>query len=143
MRQVSISLSTRYLSQVYLLATLNVRFFHSFWRPITCPVRDWPLALCDPNTLNIRTELEPCDLVYPDYVVENQQVYFSDEQRWVYLSEQMPTEAWVFLQADTQLNGGNPVAHTAFPILGVQLDAVPPRESIEARALVFYAKVKD
>ena len=64
--------------------------------------------MCDPRSLEPATELEPCDLVYPDYVVENRQVYFSSRQRWVYLSDQMPTEAWVFLQADTDAKGGNP-----------------------------------
>ena len=71
-------------------------------------MRDWPLALCVPDTLDAVEELEPCDLVYPDYVVENRQVYHSERQEWVYLSEQMPDEAWVFLQADTEPDGGSP-----------------------------------
>ena len=46
--------------------------------------------MCDPTMLEPNTELEPCDLVYPDYVVENRQVYFSNRQRWAYLSGQLP-----------------------------------------------------
>jgi hypothetical protein len=64
--------------------------------------------MCDPKSLEPAVDLEPCDLVYPDYVVENRQVYFSERQRWMYLSDQMPNEAWVFMQADTDAKAGNP-----------------------------------
>jgi hypothetical protein len=65
-------------------------------------VKDWPLALCSAKTVNPIEDLEPCDLVYPDYVVENMQIYHTDQQKWFYVSDQMPNEAWVFLQADTK-----------------------------------------
>ena len=78
---------------------------NSIWKPITGPVKDWPLALCHPRSLNATKQLEPCDLVYPDYVVENQQVYHSNELEWFYLRDQMPNEAWIFLQADTDPQG--------------------------------------
>ncbi|KAK0664428.1 hypothetical protein DIS24_g729 [Lasiodiplodia hormozganensis] len=71
------------------------------WKPLVGPVKDWPLAMCDPQTMNVDRDLEPCDLVYPDYVVENRQVYYSDAFKWFYLSNQQPNEAWVFLQSDT------------------------------------------
>ncbi|KIX10280.1 uncharacterized protein Z518_01362 [Rhinocladiella mackenziei CBS 650.93] len=109
----------------------------NFWKPLVGPVRDWPLAMCNPTSIDPQTELEPCDLVYPDYVVENRQVYHSNKQKWFYLSNQMPNEAWVFLQADS-MPGTNPIAHTAFPFPDVGPADVPPRESIEARALVYY-----
>ncbi|OJD30644.1 methyltransferase [Diplodia corticola] len=106
------------------------------WKPIVGPVRDWPLAMCESRTMNVDRDLEPCDLVYPDYVVENRQVYFSEAFEWIYLSDQQPNEAWVFLQSDTDPSG-KPVAHTAFPIPS-QSEKAGPRESIEARALVYY-----
>ncbi|KYG48096.1 hypothetical protein M433DRAFT_2265 [Acidomyces richmondensis BFW] len=105
------------------------------WKPLRGPVRDWPLALCDPGTLRCDVDLEPCDLVYPDYVVENRQVYHSPQFRWFYLSDQRTEEAWVFLQTDTARRDWT-VAHTAFPILDARNEA--PRESIEVRALVYY-----
>ncbi|EOD50698.1 putative -like methyltransferase protein [Neofusicoccum parvum UCRNP2] len=77
------------------------------WKPLVGPVKDWPLAMCEPRTLQPDRDLEPCDLVYPDYVVENQQVYYSDEFEWFYISDQEPNEAWVFLQSDTD-PGGKP-----------------------------------
>lgn len=73
----------------------------SIWKPLRGPVKDWPLALCEPGTLHSDRDLEPCDLVYPDYVVENRQVYHSDQLKWFYLSDQQEDEAWVFVQTDT------------------------------------------
>ncbi|OMP83096.1 hypothetical protein BK809_0004477 [Diplodia seriata] len=108
----------------------------SVWKPLVGPVRDWPLAMCEPGTMDVHRDLEPCDLVYPDYVVENQQVYFSDAFRWLYLSDQQPNEAWIFLQSDTDPSG-KPVAHTAFPMPSSH-ENTGPRESIEVRALVYY-----
>lgn len=64
-------------------------------------MRDWPLALCEPTSLKPDRDLEPCDLVYPDYVVENRQVYHSETLKWIYLSDQRVDEAWVFVQTDT------------------------------------------
>ncbi|RDW60546.1 hypothetical protein BP6252_11929 [Coleophoma cylindrospora] len=113
------------------------------WRPINGPVKDWPLALCSARTIDPVQDLEPCDLVYPDYVVENMQVYHRDQQQWFYMSDQMPDEAWVFLQADTKPEGV-PVPHVAIPLPDIRSKNWPPRESIECRALVYYgANQKD
>ncbi|KAL9093918.1 MAG: hypothetical protein Q9165_003841 [Trypethelium subeluteriae] len=91
----------------------------NFWKPLTGPVKDWPLAMCKPDSINPETDFETCDL------------------RWLYLSNQMPNEAWIFLQSDTNPTV-NPVAHTAFPLPRTGDDNVNPRESIEVRALVYY-----
>lgn len=110
--------------------------------------------MCDPDTINPDTDLEPCDLVYADYVVENRQLYHSDKQRWLYLSNQMPNEAWVFLQSDTDtttkpgkkllihIHGAGliniTVPHTAFPVANLRAGDNVIRESIEVRALIYY-----
>ncbi|KAL6715522.1 hypothetical protein ACLMJK_006483 [Lecanora helva] len=114
----------------------------NFWKPITGPVRQWPLALCSAASLCPDRDCEPCDLVYPDYVVENRQVYYSSELDWLYLSEQMPNEAWMFLQSDTT-NKVDPVVHTAFPLPGKDSESSEGRESIEVRALVYYGGFED
>ncbi|KAK5153117.1 hypothetical protein LTS14_007761 [Recurvomyces mirabilis] len=108
----------------------------NIWKPLRGPVQDWPLALCDPNSVRSDYDLEPCDLVYPDYVVENRQVYHSDNLQWFYISEQRENEAWVFMQTDTGRSDWT-VAHTAFPLPNAPKNAAP-RESIEVRALVYY-----
>jgi hypothetical protein len=57
--------------------------------------------MCDPATIDDKNDLEPCDLVYPDYVVENRQLYRNEGQRWWWCRDQMDDEAWIFLQSDT------------------------------------------
>lgn len=111
----------------------------SVWKPIIGPVRDWPLAICHPRSVNL-DNLEPCDLVYPDYVVENQQVYHSPELEWLYLGGQKASEVLIFLQADTETKRLRPVVHSSFPVLEKESarTSVNRRESIEARALVYY-----
>ncbi|KAF2656294.1 putative CmcJ-like methyltransferase [Lophiostoma macrostomum CBS 122681] len=106
----------------------------NLWKPIKGPVQDWPLALCDPESVDLNRDLEPCDLVYPDYVVENRQLHWNEEQKWWYCDQQQVDEAWVFLQSDTA-STTKPVPHTAFPVEGHVGEA---RESIEVRALLYY-----
>jgi hypothetical protein len=57
--------------------------------------------MCDPKTVDEEKDLEPCDLVYPDYVVENRQMYRNASQIWWWCKDQMEHEAWIFLQSDT------------------------------------------
>lgn len=72
----------------------------SVWRPIRGPIRDWPLALCDPRSLELH-DLQPRDTVSRGSFVETFQVHHTLSQRWYYMSNQTPDEAWVFLQADS------------------------------------------
>ncbi|KAF2737094.1 putative CmcJ-like methyltransferase [Polyplosphaeria fusca] len=108
------------------------------WKPLRGPVRDWPLALCDTRTVHPDTDLEPADLVYAEYIVENRQIYHSHRHKWYYVSDQQPNEAWVFMQSDSDPSGISGVAHSAFPHPS-SLPTDPPRESVEVRALVYYA----
>ena len=62
--------------------------------------------MCDPRTVNPSEDLESCDLVYHDYVVENRQIYHTAKQKWYYVSDQMPHEAWIFRQSDSEPGAG-------------------------------------
>lgn len=123
----------------------------NMWKPLRGPVSDWPLALCDPSSMDVKSSMEPCDLVYPDYVVENRQLYWREGLDWWWCSDQRENEAWIFLQSDTDpstkpgmfgsifmdrntIINDITVPHTAFDLGGEN----EPRESIELRALVFY-----
>jgi len=108
------------------------------WKPLRGPVRDWPLALCDARTVESSTDFEAADLVYAEYVVENRQIYRSDRHKWYYISDQQPNEMWVFMQSDSDPTGLSGVAHSAFPN-PASVRSEPPRESVEVRALVYYA----
>jgi hypothetical protein len=48
------------------------------------------------------------DVVDKDAVFENTQVHFNPEQKWYYLSNQMPEELLIFKNADSEENGGMP-----------------------------------
>ena len=74
---------------------------YSVWKPLTGPVGDWPLAICDNSTIDPENDVQPADQVYADRAVENCQVHYSDKQKWYYISDQRDDEAWVFLQADS------------------------------------------
>jgi hypothetical protein len=78
----------------------------SIWKPLRGPVRDWPLALCDPASVG-GEDLRACDLVYSSTVVENFAVHANAQHSWYYLSEQTASEAWVFVQADSTIAGGH------------------------------------
>lgn len=114
----------------------NIFTMASVWKPLRGPVRDWPLAICDPSTVALR-DLHPGDLVYDDYVVENQQLHYADDQKWYYLSDQAPDEAWVFVQSDTGTTKAKAgVPHSSFPMLSGDEEQLP-RESVEIRCLVY------
>ena len=109
----------------------------NIWKPLRGPLYDWPLTFCDAATVNANTDLEPADLLYPEYVTENCQVYFSPKQRWHYLSGQEVDELIVFKQSDTLAGASPGVPHCSFFNPHMRPDQLP-RESIEARALVYY-----
>jgi hypothetical protein len=108
----------------------------SVWKPLRGPVRDWPLAFCDPSSIALE-DLHPGDLVYDDYVVENMQLHYTNDQKWYYISDQGQDEAWVFVQSDSdsfKTRAGVP--HSSFPLPASSTPPLP-RESIEIRCLVY------
>jgi hypothetical protein len=117
-------------------------------------LNDWPLAVCDAAAVDKTTDLEAADLLYPDLATENYQVYYKPEYKWYYLSSHDVSELMIFKQSDSLPD--------ACPGMSFQVKAPPrvmtlkigvphcsflnpltpreeaPRESIEARALVYY-----
>ncbi|KAK1456504.1 methyltransferase CmcJ [Colletotrichum cuscutae] len=113
------------------------RWLASVWHPLRGPSVDWPLALCDAQTVDFARDTMAGDVVDRDHVFENTQVHFNEGQRWFYLSNQLPTELLIFKNADSQEPlGANPgVPHASFdnPITS---KGDFRRESIEMRVLV-------
>ncbi|TPX13842.1 uncharacterized protein E0L32_005786 [Thyridium curvatum] len=105
------------------------------WKPIRGPVTRWPLMMGDTSTVDADHDLEARDMVYYGNVVDTHLVYKSEAHRFMYLSDQQSSEAWVMLQSDSSGLTGTP--HTAFPNPTAS-DADPGRESIEVRTLVYY-----
>ncbi|KAL8637913.1 MAG: hypothetical protein Q9226_009060, partial [Calogaya cf. arnoldii] len=104
------------------------------WKPLKGPLRSWPLALCDLQSL-ARDDIVSFDEVHATAVLESQQVVYNQSQKWFYLSNQLATELIVFKSMDSTVPGE--VAHASFfdPTCP---NSEPPRESIELRILVVY-----
>jgi hypothetical protein len=78
----------------------------SVWHPLQGPLVDWPLALCDAQTVDFENDTMAGDVVDRDNVFENTQVHYNAKQKWYYLSNQMPTELVLFKNADSEEPSG-------------------------------------
>ena len=108
------------------------------WRPIRGPVLRSPLALCDAQTLS-EENLVASELRYPDRTGETYAVTFNPGQRWYYFPKMEAEEAVLIRCFDSAGAGAARFsAHGAFDDPQTPA-AAPPRESIETRALVFFA----
>ena len=106
----------------------------NIWKPIRGPVLDRPLAVCDARSI------APGDLVVTDRYLKHE-VYmmtFNPAQRWFYFPKMLTGETLLIKGFDSTLDGrARFTAHAAF-IDPATPPGAPPRESIEARALLFF-----
>jgi hypothetical protein len=110
----------------------------NLWRPIRGPLLRSPLALCDAQTL-AEESLVASDLRYPDRTGETYAVTYNPGQRWYYFPKMQADECVLIRCFDSARSGpARFSAHGAFDDPNSPPDA-PPRESIEVRALVFFA----
>ena len=108
----------------------------NLWRPIRGPVRDAPLALCDGASVASRS-LRATELRYPDRTGEIYYLVHEPRQRWYFASDMSVEEAWLFKNFDSAPPGPGRIApHSAFT--DSRYPHVPPRESIEVRALAIF-----
>ena len=109
----------------------------NLWRPIRGPLLRSPLALCDATTL-AQENLVGSELRYRDRTGETYAVTYNPGQRWFYFPRMTADEAILIRCFDSAREGAARFsAHGAFDDPNTPADA-PPRESIEARALVFF-----
>jgi hypothetical protein len=107
------------------------------WKPIRGPVLDSPLALCDAQTFTDQ-DLIASDLIYAHVRGETSRVEYNPEHRWYYFSEMRTDEALLIRIHDSANDGRARLSfHTSFE--NPLTPNAPPRESIEARALVFFS----
>jgi hypothetical protein len=108
----------------------------NLWRPIRAPVRDAPLAICDGASV-ARESLRAVELRYSDRTGEIYYLLHERTQRWYFASDMTVDEAWLFKNFDSAPPGPGGVApHSAFK--DPRHPSVPPRESIEVRALAIF-----
>jgi hypothetical protein len=106
------------------------------WRPVRGPVLDSPLALCDAQSFT-DDDLIASDLVYAHVRGETSRVEYKPTHRWYYFSEMQADEALLIRIHDSANDGRARLSfHTSFE--NPLTPGAPPRESIEARALVFF-----
>jgi hypothetical protein len=104
------------------------------WRAIRGPVEATPLAVCDASSVR------PDDLLPTEEGVKHEvyRLRFERRHRWYYFSRMRREEALILKCYDSDPSVvGRCTAHSAFDDPDTPADAAP-RESIEARAFVFY-----
>jgi hypothetical protein len=108
----------------------------NLWRPIRGPLRDAPLAICDGATVSAQS-LQTVELRYTDRTGEIYYLMHDSRQRWYFASDMSVDEAWLLKNFDSAPPGpGHLAPHSAFTDPRPQY--VPPRESIEVRALAVF-----
>ncbi len=118
------------------------RFAHyNVWRVLSLPPQDVPLAVCAARSV------EPHDLVTADAVFDNPGqpewsfeglvVRYNPNHRWAFFSNMTREEALVFKTHDSDPRQPSQVPHTAFDDATCP-PAVPPRASIEMRAIAYW-----
>ena len=107
------------------------------WRPIVSPLESNPLAMADARSV------APADLLvaerrYPHRIGQTYRLKYSAAHRWYYFPRMRRDEAIVFKVYDSEKDGrARFTPHTSFDDPATPRGAAP-RQSIEARALVFW-----
>ena len=93
------------------LICCNLTIVASVWKPLRGPLRDWPLALCQLESVDDK-DLVPIDEVHVGDILESHQIYYNPEQKWCYLKDQLPSELLIFKAADSKIKGaGTTIAY--------------------------------
>ncbi|HZP45772.1 MAG TPA: CmcJ/NvfI family oxidoreductase [Candidatus Binataceae bacterium] len=116
---------------------LRHRFMEiNVWRPIRGPVEETPLAVCDARSMKLE-DFIPTDLKYRDRTGEVYSLKFNPAHKWYYFPRMQRDEVLLLKCYDSADDGrARFTGHTGFEDTTSLPDA-PPRESIEARMLVF------
>jgi len=130
------------------------------WRPLVNTVYDYPLAVCDFNTLDVNEDLVPTNLVYPPPlpVGETYSLKYNDKHRWWFWSQMTPDDVLLLkiydsasremtkvkvagadVQESELLDVAGTTPHTSFLDEEAAKKGIQ-RHSIEVRTLVFYDK---
>jgi hypothetical protein len=107
------------------------------WRAINQPIVSNPLAVADAQTLD-EQDLMVAERRYPGRVGQTYRLKYNPKHRWYYFPRMRRDEALVFTVYDSSKDGrARFTPHTSFDDPTTPPGA-PPRQSIEARALVFF-----
>ncbi|WP_159500749.1 CmcJ/NvfI family oxidoreductase [Microbacterium sp. 18062] len=108
------------------------------WRPFSAPPQDWPLAVCDTQSVD-PGDTQLCDIVLTtrtgDRQWETQAYVHNPAHRWLSAWDMTRDDALLFRTFDTAYD--EPVPHSAFVNPTAPPD-VPPRESVEIRIFALF-----
>lgn len=107
------------------------------WRATRGPILSSPLGICDARSI-AAGDLIPTERRYPNRVGEIYHVSYNPAHNWAYFPEMTRDEALVFKCYDSAPDVARFTVHSAFQDPTSTPDA-PPRESMEARILAFFA----
>jgi hypothetical protein len=108
------------------------------WRAINQPIQANPLAIADGKSIAME-DLIVAERRYPHRVGQTYRLKYSPNHRWFYFPEMRRDEALVFKVYDSEKDGrARFTPHTSFEDPTSPPNA-PPRQSIEVRALAFFA----
>lgn len=108
----------------------------NIWRSMHGVVRTTPIALCDARSVD-PANLVPVERRAEDRIGEIYQVTYSPDHEWYYFPDMHANEALLIKTYDSDLEVARFAPHCAFRDPAAPSDAAP-RQSIEARAFVFY-----
>ena len=107
------------------------------WRAINQPIESNPLAVADARSIT-PDDLLVAERRYPHRVGQTYRLKYNPRHRWFYFPRMRRDEALVFKVYDSEKDGrARFTPHTSFQDPSTPAGA-PPRQSIEARALVFF-----
>jgi hypothetical protein len=108
------------------------------WRAINRPIQSNPLAVADAKSVAM-DDLIVAERRYPHRIGQTYRLKYNSNHRWFYFPEMRRDEALVFKVYDSEKDGrARFTPHTSFQDPASSPDA-PPRQSIEVRALAFFA----
>jgi hypothetical protein len=108
------------------------------WRAINQPIQANPLAIADAKSVNMEDWIV-AERRYPHRVGQTYRLKYNPKHRWFYFPEMRRDEALVFKVYDSETDGrARFTPHTSFQDPTSPPNA-PPRQSIEVRALAFFA----
>lgn len=109
------------------------------WRAINQPIQSNPLAIADASSVPME-DMMIAERRYPTRVGQTYRLRYGKDHQWFYFPQMHRDEALVFKVFDSATDGrARFTAHTSFEDPTTPPGA-PPRQSVEARALVFFGQ---
>ena len=110
---------------------------HSSWRPFFSDLQDWPLGLCDWESVDVDNDLTPSDTIFPTNVAETLQVHENAGHKWYFLTKQSKDEVLLFKIFDSDEHSSRGAVLRLSTYLPPHHDKKPKEKKEKKRRLVF------